>query len=136
MPDMTFETLPPVPPDQAGERLDRYLAAAMALLPGADEASLSRSRLKTLVLDGHVRLNGATITDPSRKIKPGEIYAVGQPAAIAADPQAQDIPLSIVYEDEHLIVVDKPAGLVVHPAPGSPDNTLVNALLHHCGDSI
>ncbi|MBS4048584.1 MAG: RluA family pseudouridine synthase [Alphaproteobacteria bacterium] len=138
---MAFQTLPPVvlppvPPDQAGERLDRYLAAAMALLPGADEASLSRSRLKALVLDGHVQCDGVTISDPSRKIKPGEIYAVGQPAAIAADPEAQDIPLSIVYEDEHLIVVDKPAGLVVHPAPGSPDKTLVNALLHHCGDTL
>lgn len=132
----SVQHLPPVSPETAGERLDRYLAAAMALLPGADEASLSRSRLKSLVLDGHVHLNGETITDPSRKIKPGEVYTVGQPAAIAAIPEAQAIALNVVYEDDQLIVVDKPAGLVVHPAPGSPDNTLVNALLHHCGDSL
>lgn len=130
------QDLPPVPPDTAGERLDRYLATVLASLPGGDEASLSRSRLKSLILDGHVRLDGATITDPSRKIKPGEIYTVGQPAAVAAIPAAQDIALNVVYEDDQLIVVDKPAGLVVHPAPGSPDRTLVNALLHHCGDSL
>lgn len=130
------QILPPVPPDAAGERLDRYLATALA--GGAED--FSRSRLKALILDGHVSLitgkSRATITDPSRKIKPGECYAVRAPVAVAADPQAQDIPLSIVYEDDLLIVVDKPAGLVVHPAPGNPDRTLVNALLHHCGDSL
>ncbi len=134
MPDTESQTLPPVPDDAAGERLDRHLAASL------NDAALSRSRLKTLILDGHVRLldtaGGATITDPSRKIKPGEVYAVGQPPAIAAEPAAQDIPLRIVHEDAHLIVIDKPAGLVVHPAPGNADRTLVNALLHHCGDSL
>jgi 23S rRNA pseudouridine1911/1915/1917 synthase len=133
MPDPSSpQILPPVPPEAAGERLDRYLASALA---GGTE-DFSRSRLKNLILDGHVREGGATITDPSRKIKPGEIYAVTQPAAVAAEPQAQDIPLNIVYEDDQLIVVDKPAGLVVHPAPGNPERTLVNALLHHCGDSL
>jgi len=133
MPEPLIHLLPPVPPDRAGERLDRWLAAAM---PPADGAMPSRSRLKALILDGHVRLGGGTITDPSRKIKPGEAYAVAPPDAVAADPAAQDIPLRVVFEDAHLIVVDKPAGLVVHPAPGSPDRTLVNALLHHCGDSL
>src|SRR3546814_6396573 len=85
------------------------------------------SDLKALVLDGHVRLGGQTITDPSRKIKPGEAYTVAPPEAIAAEPEAQDIPLDVVFEDAHLIVVDKPAGLVVHPAPGTPERTLVNA---------
>jgi len=123
---------PPVPPDQAGARLDRYLAEALA---PADNV-LSRSRLKALIQEGHVRLNGETITDPSRKIKPGEVYELRPPAPIAAEPQAQAMPLDVVFEDAHLIVVDKPAGLVVHPAPGNPDHTLVNALLHHCGDSL
>ncbi|WP_300300156.1 RluA family pseudouridine synthase [Ferrovibrio sp.] len=137
MPDSaTPQILPPVPPEAAGERLDRWLATTLA----GGEADFSRSRLKALILDGHVQLGdgpgGATITDPSRKIKPGEIYAVTQPALVAAEPQAQDIPLTIVYEDDQLIVVDKPAGLVVHPAPGNPESTLVNALLHHCGDSL
>lgn len=131
-------SLPPVPPEAAGERLDRYLAAVLTerLAESESGSSLSRSRLKSLILDGEVTLAGATITDPSRKIKPGEVYVVGEPPAVAADPQAQDIPLHVVYEDDQLIVVDKPAGLVVHPAPGSPDQTLVNALLHHCGDSL
>jgi 23S rRNA pseudouridine1911/1915/1917 synthase len=133
----SLQTLPPVPPEAAGERLDRYLAAALG---GLGEADYSRSRLKALILDGHVQLDKTdgrvTITDPSRKIKPGEVYGVTEPAAVAAIPAAQDIALTIVYEDDQLIVVDKPAGLVVHPAPGNPDNTLVNALLHHCGDSL
>jgi 23S rRNA pseudouridine1911/1915/1917 synthase len=131
---MNVQILPPATDSDAGERLDRYLSTRLA------DAARARSRLKALILEGHVRLvdaaGGATITDPSRKIKPGEIYAVGEPPPVAADPQAQDIPLDIVYEDEHLIVVNKPAGLVVHPAPGNPEATLVNALLHHCGDSL
>ncbi|WP_298726495.1 RluA family pseudouridine synthase [uncultured Ferrovibrio sp.] len=130
----TIQILPPVPEEAAGERLDRHLAA---LLSGNEEP-ISRSRLKALIQEGHVRLaqGGATITDPSRKIKPGEVYEVGQPAPAAAEPEAQAIPLTIVYEDDQLIVIDKPPGLVVHPAPGNPDRTLVNALLHHCGDSL
>ncbi|HEX6959008.1 MAG TPA: RluA family pseudouridine synthase [Ferrovibrio sp.] len=133
MPTAT-QILPPVPADAAGERLDRYLAACFAAAD--DGAALSRSRLKALVLEGHVRLEGATITDPSRKIKPGEVYTVAPPEPVAASPAAQAIPLAIAYEDDQLIVIDKPPGLVVHPAPGNPDCTLVNALLHHCGDSL
>lgn len=127
--------LPPVPPEAAGERLDRYLAAQMPRLFAA-AASWSRSRLKAMIAEGLVSLSGQLIADPSRKIKPGEVYCVTAPVAIEAVPQAQDIPLRVVYEDAHLIVIDKPAGLVVHPAPGNPDHTLVNALLHHCGASL
>ncbi|WP_374631642.1 RluA family pseudouridine synthase [Ferrovibrio sp.] len=127
--DPTSSQLPAVSPDQSGQRLDRFMAESL----GSD---LSRSRLKALIQEGHVTLGGATITDPSRKIKPGEIYSLALPATEEAVPQAQDIPLHVVFEDAHLIVIDKPAGLVVHPAPGNHDNTLVNALLHHCGDSL
>ena len=130
------QILPPVPPEVAGERLDRYLATALA--GGAED--FSRSRLKTLILDGHVRLaeskTWATITDPSRKIKPGECYAISTPVAVAADPQGEDIPLQIFYEDDDLVVLMKPAGLVVHPGAGNWTGTLVNALIHHCGDSL
>ncbi len=129
MPPEAPAILPAVPPEQSGARLDRFLADSL----GDD---LSRSRLKALIQDGHVRLGGATITDPSRKIKPGELYTLTVPPAETAIPEAQDIPLHVVFEDAHLIVIDKPAGLVVHPAPGNPDHTLVNALLHHCGDSL
>ena len=134
-----IQTLPPVPEEAAGQRLDRWLAAGLGgtATPGDDDPSaLSRSRLKALVLDGRVTLAGETIADPSRKIKPGEVYSLAVPEAVAAEPAAQDIPLQVVFEDDQLIVVDKPAGLVVHPAPGNPQHTLVNALLHHCGDSL
>ncbi|MDP9195914.1 MAG: RluA family pseudouridine synthase [Pseudomonadota bacterium] len=114
--------------DQAGQRLDRVLAD---LVP-----DLSRSRLKTLIEKGHVRLDGQTIVDASYRVKQDQVFEVTVPPPEAAVPQAQDIPLKIVYEDEHLLVIDKPPGLVVHPAAGNADSTLVNALLHHCGDSL
>jgi 23S rRNA pseudouridine1911/1915/1917 synthase len=114
--------------ESAGQRLDRFLAGALP--------DLSRMRLKTLIQSGQVSLNGETITEPSYRVKPGESFTVTVPPAVDATPQAQDIALQIVYEDDALIVVDKPAGLVVHPAPGNPDRTLVNALLAHCGDSL
>lgn len=117
-----------VAPDQAGSRLDKWLAA---LLP-----DLSRSRLKALIEEGHVACAGATIADPSHRVKPAQTYTVAVPPAVEAAPAAQVIALTVVHEDEHLIVIDKPAGLVVHPAPGNPDNTLVNALLAHCGASL
>src|SRR5262249_12993950 len=79
---------------------------------------------------------GATISDPSMRVKPGETYHVAVPEPVADRPTAQIIPLEILFEDADLIVIDKPAGLVVHPAPGNPDQTLVNALLAHCGDSL
>ena len=114
-------------PDDGG-RLDSFLAA--------NAEGLSRSRLKGLITGGAVRADGETILDPSRRVKPGTVYAITVPAAAPARPVGQDIPLAILYEDADLIVVDKPAGLVVHPAPGNPDRTLVNALIHHCGDSL
>lgn len=116
------------------DRIDRWLAAR---LDGRlDIPSLSRNRLKSLILDGAVDDGSRTVTDPSAAVKPGAVYRVTIPPAEPAEPEAQDLPLSVVYEDAHLIVVDKPAGMTVHPAPGSPRDTLVNALIAHCGDSL
>ena len=112
----------------AGKRLDRFLADGTP--------TLSRSRIKALIVAGRVSIADATITDPSYRVKPGDIAHIDVPAPEDATPRAQDIPLTIVYEDDWLIVLDKPAGLVVHPAPGNPDSTLVNALIAHCGDSL
>jgi 23S rRNA pseudouridine1911/1915/1917 synthase len=112
----------------AGERLDRVLAAHLG--------DLSRNRLKHLILEGSVTRNGATISDPDMRVKPGQTYHVAIPEAVIDHPMAQAMALDIRYEDDHLLVIDKPAGLVVHPAPGNPDRTLVNALLAHCGDSL
>jgi len=112
----------------AGERLDRVLAAHLG--------DLSRSRLKHLILEGSVTRDGATISDPAMRVKPGQIFQIAIPEAVLDHPLAQAMSLDILYEDDHLLVVDKPAGLVVHPAPGNPDRTLVNALLAHCGDSL
>ena len=114
--------------EDAGERLDRFLARRLA--------ELSRSRLKQLIEAGHVSAGGATLSDPSHRVKPGQIFRLAVPAVAAAKPEAQAIDLSVVYEDQDLIVIDKPAGMVVHPAPGNPDSTLVNALIAHCGDSL
>jgi len=111
-----------------GQRLDRFLAHALP--------ELSRSRLQALLAQGAVKQDGATIGDANRRVKPGETYEVFIPPPSPAEPQPQAIPLTIVYEDDDLIVVDKPAGLVVHPAAGNPDGTLVNALLAHCGTSL
>lgn len=113
---------------EAGERLDRVLAAA---LPG-----LSRSRLQALIAAGAVAEGGRVIDDASTRVKPGQVYDVAVPAPVAATPRPQAIPLAIVYEDREVVVLDKPAGLVVHPAAGNPDGTLVNALLAHCGGDL
>jgi len=116
------------PPEVEGQRLDRALA---------DFAEgLTRNRLQSLIADGLVSLDGRVVTTASRKVKAGERYRISLPPPTPIEAEPQDIPLSVVYEDSDLIVVDKPAGLVVHPAPGNPDNTLVNALLHHCGPSL
>lgn len=104
-------------------RLDKALA---------DASGLSRERVKALISEGRVTVAGALASQPSLKIAPGSPFAIAVPEAIPAEAAAQDIPLVIVHEDEHLIVIDKPAGLVVHPAAGNLDGTLVNALLHHC----
>jgi 23S rRNA pseudouridine1911/1915/1917 synthase len=117
-----------VPSDQAGQRLDRVLAS---LLP-----DLSRSRLEALIDQGAVTRGGATIKDANHRVKGGETYDIAVPEAVPARPRGQDIPLNVVYEDKDLIVIDKPAGLVVHPAAGNPDGTLVNALIAHCGESL
>lgn len=106
-----------------GERLDKALSLA---------SGLSRERIKTLMGEGRVALDGIAASQASLKPAAGTAFAIALPATAPAEAIAQDIPLSIVFEDEHLIVVDKPAGLVVHPAAGNLDGTLVNALLHHC----
>ncbi len=111
-----------------GERLDRFLARALA--------PLSRTQMKRLIEAGQVRVAGAAATDPSAKTRPGQQVTVILPEPVPDAPAAQAMDLVIPYEDEHLLVVDKPAGLVVHPAPGNPDHTLVNALLAHCGDTL
>ena len=122
------ETLTAELPDSlAGQRLDKVLAP---LFP-----DLSRARLQALIGEGRLSLDGQPITDASRKARAGT-YVLSVPPPAPADPEPQALPLSILYEDEHLIVVDKAAGMAVHPAPGTPDGTLVNALLHHCGDSL
>lgn len=111
-----------------GWRLDRALAT---LLP-----TLSRERIKALISSGQVSQGDILARDPSAKARSGISYEVFVPAPVAAEAEAQDIPLDIVFEDEHLLVVDKPAGLVVHPAAGNLDGTLVNALLHHCAGRL
>ena len=115
-------------PAHAGWRLDRALAASIP--------TLSRERLKTLIRTGAVETAGAVLRDPATKVRGNEDLRVAVPEPTPAHNVPQDIPLRVVFEDEHLLVVDKPAGLVVHPAAGNPDGTLVNALLHHCGGSL
>jgi 23S rRNA pseudouridine1911/1915/1917 synthase len=120
--------------EEAGERVDRCLAAAFP--------ALSRSRIKALIEQGNLHIAPATtgaaqtIDEPSYRVKPGQVLELTLPPPEDAVPQGQAMDLAIVYEDRDLIVIDKPAGLVVHPAPGNPDNTLVNALIAHCGDTL
>ena len=115
-------------PEAAGVRLDRFLTDAIG--------TLSRSRIKALIEDGHAAADGAPRRDPADAVRPGVRYTVDSPQPRAATPQPQDIALHILHEDADLIVIDKPAGLVVHPAPGNEDGTLVNALLAHCGEGL
>ena len=118
-----------VAPDKAGSRLDRVLAEALP--------QMSRTRLKMLIADGRVEASGrGAMMDPARRVQAGETFVVAVPAPPAAAPRPQAIPLAIVYEDAHLVVVDKPAGLVVHAGAGNPDGTLVNALLAHCPEGL
>ena len=115
--------------DAQGWRLDRALAAALP--------QLSRERLKALISTGLVSdPAGAPVRDPASKAIPGGSYRVRVPAPSEAHNEAQDIALDVVFEDDHLIVIDKPAGMVVHPAAGNFDGTLVNALLHHCAGRL
>jgi 23S rRNA pseudouridine1911/1915/1917 synthase len=114
--------------EDAGERLDRVLAKTIP--------ELSRSRLKALILDGQVRSGDRTLTDPALHVGAGDRITVGVPPPVAAEPQGEKIPLDIVYEDDAIIIINKPAGLVVHPAAGHDSGTLVNALIAHCGASL
>ena len=115
-------------PAQAGCRLDRALADALP--------DLSRERVKALIRSGALERSGQAVHDPALKVRGDEHFRLFVPEPRPAHNEAQEIPLSIAFEDEHLLVVDKPAGLVVHPAAGNADGTLVNALLHHCGGSL
>jgi len=117
-----------VPEDAAGQRLDRVLADVLG--------DTSRSRVQALISDGLVAVNGTVVRTPSRKFRGTETVTITVPPPRPVAIEAQPLPLDIVFEDDDLIVLNKPAGLVVHPAPGTPDHTLVNALLAHCGDSL
>jgi 23S rRNA pseudouridine1911/1915/1917 synthase len=112
----------------AGWRLDRALAATLP--------SLSRERLKTLIRSGALERSGTAVRDPATKVRGDERFLLAVPEPEPADNVPQDIPLRVIFEDDHLLVIDKPAGLVVHPAAGNRDGTLVNALLHHCRGSL
>ena len=120
--DITVES------EDAGQRVDRLLAERLT--------DLSRSRLKALIEDGRLTVDGATITNPSMRVKPGQRLQLDPPPPVDDRPLPQAMDLAIVYEDAELLVLDKPVGLVVHPAAGNLDQTLVNALLAHCGDSL
>lgn len=116
---------------KAGQRLDKFLADQMP--------DFSRTRLKKLIEDGRIIQQDdrqmLPVSDPAHKVREGQVFAVNVPEPAPATPLAQSIPLDVVYEDEDVIVIDKPAGLVVHPAPGSPDGTLVNALLGYAAQA-
>ena len=112
----------------AGERLDRLLVKELA--------GLSRSRLQTLIREGAVQSDGRTIGEPGYRVKSGETIVVAVPEPEPAGPRGEPMALNVLFEDAHVIVIDKPAGLVVHPAPGHREGTLVNALIAHCGDSL
>ncbi len=113
---------------EAGARLDRLLSEAVT--------DISRTRLKKLIESGRVKAAGETITDPSYRVKPGQTFEITVPESAPVVPAPHEMALEILYEDADLVVINKPPGLVVHPAPGNPDKTLVNALLAHCGDSL
>ena len=122
----SFQTV--AEPAARGQRLDRFLADAIG--------TLSRSRVKALIEQGHARCDGQVLAEPAEPIRSGATYVLELPPPAPATPQPQKIPFTILYEDRDLIVLDKPAGLVVHPAPGNEDGTLVNALLAHCGEQL
>ncbi len=128
------EAVPPrkallVPAEAAGRRLDQWLAEVT-------DADLSRSRIQQLVRDGNVAVDGVIELQPNRRLAPGQSIAFDVPPPEDAAPLPEPIPLNVLFEDDAVIVIDKPAGLVVHPAPGHWSGTLVNALMYHCGDSL
>ncbi|MDP2493808.1 RluA family pseudouridine synthase [Shimia thalassica] len=112
-------------------RLDKALSRDVP-----EEATLSRTRLAKLMADGCITVNGTVAENPKAKVAEGATIEITVPVADESHIGPEDIPLEVVYEDDDLIVINKPAGMVVHPAPGTPNGTLVNALLHHCGDSL
>ena len=114
--------------DDEGLRLDRVLVRHLP--------DMSRTRFQALIGEGKLTLNGKLVKVGSAKVSAGDHFILAVPLPEPAEPVAQNIPLVVIYEDDDLIVIDKPAGMVVHPAPGNYDGTLVNALLHHCGDSL
>ena len=111
-------------PEDRGTRLDRFLSEQFS--------ELSRSRAKALIKEGAVSVDGKMTDDPKAGVEPGRTYSLDMPDPVPATPEPEDIPLDVLFEDEHLILVNKPSGMAVHPAPGSWQGTLVNALLHHC----
>ena len=113
------------------KRLDKALAQAVP-----SGVTLSRARIQALIVAGQVSCEGETVRNIKAVPEVGQVWQVVLPVPVELEAQAEDIPIEVVYEDAHLIVVNKPAGMVVHPAPGSETGTLVNALLHHCGDSL
>lgn len=116
-----------IAPDRAGQRVDKALAEALP--------EFSRARIQALMAEGRVSRDGAPVSDGSAKAVAGD-YRLEIPPPVAAEPRPENIPIVVLYEDAHLIVIDKPAGIAMHPAPGSESGTLVNALLHHCGDTL
>ena len=126
----TYTLTVPTADDGQGKRsrLDKFLSESLA--------EFSRTRLKSLIQSGRVTVSGAKVTEPSQRVKPGVEIKIEILSPQPALPQGQSIELSVTFEDEDLIVIEKPAGLVVHPAPGNPDRTLVNALIAHCGSSL
>jgi len=127
----TFTKLQVVIGPQPPDRLDKALARDVP-----DVAALSRSRLMRMIEEGAVARGAEVLTSPRARVDEGDILTLTVAQGVETETLAQDIALSVVFEDDDLIVIDKPVGMVVHPAPGSPDQTLVNALLHHCGDSL
>ncbi|WP_250157577.1 RluA family pseudouridine synthase [Tianweitania aestuarii] len=115
--------------DGAGTRLDQWLSAQLA-------PDYSRSRIQALIKAGAVQINDAPVSDQKRKLAAGQSVIIAVPPAEDPEPQGENIPLDVLFEDEHLIVINKPAGLVVHPGAGNWTGTLVNALIHHCGSSL
>lgn len=118
----------PVTEAQKGERLDRFLSETVA--------DMSRNRLQKLIKGGFVTLDETEISDPAFKVRVGDAFLLEQPPLIEAEPEPENIPLDVVFEDDDLIVINKPAGLTVHPAPGAWQHTLVHALLYHCQGNL
>ncbi len=127
MSDVISFVIQPAPPP----RLDKALGRDVP-----EDASLSRSRLAKLIAEGAVTVDGVVMTDPRHRVAAGAQVDVTVEIAQESHIVGEDIPLEVVFEDDDLIVVNKPSGMVVHPAPGTPGGTLVNALIHHCGDSL